>query len=462
MEFKSKADFGEGTPPPFPEENKSNEVFTRKHYIAITVLMVLLASLITFLITYVSLTSSHQNEKEQMKVQLNQQLADKLGYYEEFRSVIDIFNAMPKELRNVEMYEKLAYIDLYYRTSYAGEIDEDNLIYMVANGYIVGAGDRFGGYYTADEFKTIMDDTQGNTVGIGVYVTADMEIDGIRISYVMKDGPANKAGLLPGDIITHVDGQEVAELGYYTAIDLIKGEEGTEVCVTLLRQGKTMEKTIVRAVVNVESVIYTKHETDSSVGIIRVIEFNNTTTGQFIAAVKEAVGSGCTTLVYDLRGNPGGTLTSVVEMLDFLLPQGKIVTVRYAQEGHEQVYYSDAEGEEFSNLGKDIKMAVLVNGGTASAAELFTSALGDYGVATIVGTKTYGKGCGQNVIPLYDGTGLAFTTFMYDPPVRPNYNGVGIIPDVEKEMSEEASQKNIFELSHSEDDQLKAALEALK
>ena len=124
---------------------------------------------------------------------------------------------------------------------------------------------------------------------------------------------------------------------------------------------------------------------------------------------------------------------------------------------------SDLEGEEFTKLyeDKEIKMAVLVNGDTASAAELFTSAMKDIGDVIIVGEKTFGKGCGQNVIPLSDGTGFVFTTFMYDPPISPNYDGVGISPDIEAKLSEDASNKNIFELSHAEDDQLKAAVEAL-
>ena len=166
--------------------------------------------------------------------------------------------------------------------------------------------------------------------------------------------------------------------------------------------------------------------------------------------------------MFDLRGNPGGTLTSVLEMLDFLLPSGIIATVRYA-DGTSQKYTSDGIGEEFSTLyGNDIKMAILTNGYTASAAELFTCALKDYEKAIVVGEKTYGKGCGQSVVPLSDGSGLAFTTFLYDPPKSANYNGVGITPNIEKELSEEASSKNLFDLSHNEDDQLKAAVEALK
>jgi carboxyl-terminal processing protease len=279
----------------------------------------------------------------------------------------------------------------------------------------------------------------------------------------MKDGPANQAGLLPGDVVTHVEGESVASLGYYVAIDKIKGTEGTEVTITYERNGKSSIVTLVREKITVESVIYTRHETEKDVGIIRIIEFNNSTPQQFKNAINQAIKvDGCKSLVYDLRGNPGGTLTSVVEMLDFLLPSGTIVTVRYA-DGTEQKHYSDNSGEEFISLyGSNIKMAVLTNGYTASAAELFTCALKDYELATVVGEKTFGKGCGQSVVPLSDGSGLAFTTFLYDPPVSENYNGKGIIPNIEKKLSEEAAGKNLFDLAHSEDDQLKAAVEALK
>ncbi len=431
----------------------------RKYYIAITSLFVALAILLTFVITYVIASISFDKELEKIEDKYREQL----DYIGEFRTIIELYNSLPEELRNIETYEKLAYIDCYYRTNYVGEIDEEKLIYMVANGYIMGAEDMYGGYYTADEFKTVLGDVEGNTVGIGVYVTADLETDGIRISYVMKDGPANEAGLLPKDIITHIDGKSVTELGYYTAIDQIKGEAGTKVKLTVLRDGKYFEKTLTRKTVNVESVIYTKHESAEDVGVIRIVEFNNTTVEQFLAAVDEAIkNDGCTSLVFDLRGNPGGTLPSVVDILDFMLPEGIIITQRYAS-GEKMEYRSDNEGDEFEALyGKDIKMAVLVDGSTASAAELFTCAMKDYEKAIIVGEKTYGKGCGQNVVPLYDGSGLVFTTFLYDPPKSKNYNGVGIAPDVKAELSEEASKKNIFERSHDEDDQLKAAVEALK
>ena len=448
---------------PFESENAKSttqgEGFQLKYYISITALFVLLAVLITFIVTYAVLTAQHQEETDKLKQEHLAQL-DSIG---EFKTIAELYNSLPEEVRNFEMYKKLAYIDYFYRTSYAGEIDEEQLVYMIASGYILGTGDTYGNYYSADELDAVLDDSQGNSVGIGVYVTYKPDIQGICISYVMKDGPANKIGLLPGDVVTHVEGESVAELGYYVAIDKIKGEENTPVKLTYVRDGISHDVSIIRQKITVESVIYKKHETDPTVGVIRIIEFNNSTPAQFEKAVEMAIKvDGCKSLVYDLRGNPGGTLTSVVEMLDFLLPSGTLVTVRYA-DNTTQTHSSDDKGNEFEALyGKDIKMAVLTNGYTASAAELFTCALKDYKKAVIVGEKTYGKGCGQNIIPLPDGTGLAFTTFLYDPPKSANYNGVGIVPDKEQALSEEASKKNIFELKHDEDDQLKAALDALK
>ena len=456
MDFKENYQAGNNEPILQKEEKQAKSL---KSYIAITVLVAVWAALLTFIITYIVLQSNYEKEKDLIKEQYTQKI-DAVG---EFNSIIELYNALPEEARNIDMYKKLAYIDYYYRTMYAGEINNDDLVYLIAKAYVLGAGDKFGNYYSADEFKTVMSDTQGDSVGIGVYVTSDANADTIKISYVMKDGPANRAGLLPGDIVTHVEGESVSDLGYYVAVDKIKGQEGTEVTITYVRDGEICDITLVREKITVESVIYTKHETEKDVGIIRIIEFNNSTPAQFKNAIKQAVSTDkCKSLVFDLRGNPGGTLTSVLEMLDFLLPSGTIATVRYA-DGTEQKYLSDEAGEEFSALySDDVKMAVLTNGYTASAAELFTCALKDYEKAIVVGEKTYGKGCGQSVIPLPDGCGLAFTTFLYDPPKSANYNGVGITPNIEKELSEEASSKNLFDLSHNEDDQLKAAVEALK
>ena len=431
-------------------EPKKSSTIDKKSYIAITVLLIVLAVLLTFIITYACLDGALRSQYEEYM--------ETVG---EFKTIVELYNSLPEEMRNFEMYEKLAYIDAIYRTNYMGEIDEEKLVYALLNGYIVGAGDQFGAYYTADGFSDMMGETEGNTVGIGVYVAIE-DTGYIKILYVMSNGPAYEAGLLPGDIITHIDGKSVLELGYYNAIDLVKGDAGTEVELTVLRKTETVNVKVKRAEVETESIIYSKHQEDETVGVIRIIDFNNGTPEQFINAINELMNDGCKSLVFDLRNNPGGTLSSVVEMLDFLLPKGDVVKIRYS-DGYIEKYSSDEKGEEFIKLyGSDVKMAVLVNGNTASAAELFTCALKDYGVATVVGETTFGKGCGQNVLQLPHGDGLAITTFLYDPPSSPNYNGVGIEPDVKAELSDEAANKNIFELKHSEDNQLNKALEAIK
>lgn len=431
-------------------EPKKSSTIDKKSYIAITVLLIVLAVLLTFIITYACLDGALRSQYEEYM--------ETVG---EFKTIVELYNSLPEEMRNFEMYEKLAYIDAIYRTNYMGEIDEEKLVYALLNGYIVGAGDQFGAYYTADGFSDMMGENEGNTVGIGVYVAIE-DTGYIKILYVMSNGPAYEAGLLPGDIITHIDGQSVLELGYYNAIDLVKGDAGTEVELTVLRKTETVNVKVKRAEVETESIIYSKHQEDETVGVIRIIDFNNGTPEQFINAINELMNDGCKSLVFDLRNNPGGTLSSVVEMLDFLLPKGDVVKIRYS-DGYIEKYSSDEKGEEFIKLyGSDVKMAVLVNGNTASAAELFTCALKDYGVATVVGETTFGKGCGQNVLQLPHGDGLAITTFLYDPPSSPNYNGVGIEPDVKVELSDEAANKNIFELKHSEDNQLNKALEAIK
>lgn len=422
----------------------------KKSYIAITAVITLLAVALTFFITYTSMYNQLLDERER----LEEEYADRLDALGDFSSIAKLYEALPDELKNIEMYKKLAYIDMYYRSKYVGKIDEEKIIYTVANGYILGAEDVYGEYYTADDFKTIMSDASGNKVGIGVYVSLDVDTGYIKILSVMKNGPAHKAGMLAGDIITHVDGVDVAEKGYYTAIDMVTGEVGTEVNLTVLRGGEELTFKMKRAKVETETVFYHKYKYDETIGVVRVVEFNDALPKQFKDAVSALLLDGCTSLVFDMRNNPGGTLYSVVDILDYLLPEGDLV------------YIKDANGKVMEKYTSDsgyinVPMAVLTNGNTASAAELFTSALKDYGAAVIVGEKTYGKGCGQSVVELPDGSGLRFTTFLYDPPKSENYNGVGILPDYEIALDESLEGINHFEYTDDNDNQLKKACEAL-
>ena len=428
------------------------------------ILSILLAILFTFEITFIIVDSINNKEKAEMaeeyKSQLDNykaQLENKYGEMDVFASIIEMYNSLPEESRNIELYYKLATIDYYYRNLYANEIDEEQLLYYVLNGYVAGAGDRYGEYYTADDFKSITQENQGNTVGIGVYANYNEEYNAIKILSVMENSPAHKAGIKAGDIITYVNGESVSQLGYYVALEKVKGEEGTKVTLTLVRDGEEITVTATRAKVETETVFYHQYEYDKTIGVVRVIEFNNAVPNQFKNAIEDLMSKGVTSLVFDMRNNPGGTLSSVVEMLDYLLPEGDIAHVTDANGNIQKTYKSDA-----SYLKGIEKMAVLTNENTASAAELFTCALKDYEKAIIVGTKTYGKGSMQTVYMLPDGTGLRLTTNKYNPPMSDNYDGVGITPDIEIELSEALAGKSPFEYTDSEDNQLQRACEALK
>ncbi len=432
--------------------------------ILVLILSVLLAVLFTFEITFLVVDGINRNEKLKMAEEYNEQLEnykeqleDKYGEMDVFASIIEMFNSLPEESRNIELYYKLAMIDYYYRNLYANEIDEDELIYYTLNGYVAGAGDRHGEYYTADDFKSITQENQGNTVGIGVYVNYSQEYNAIKILSVMEGSPAYKAGIKAGDVIVAIDGEKVSELGYYVALEKVKGEAGTDVKLTLVRDGAELDVIATRAKVETKTVYYHQYEYDKEIGVIRVIEFNNVVPKQFKEAVEALKEKGVKYLVFDMRNNPGGTLSSVVDILDYLLPEGDIAHVTDANGKIQKTYKSDA-----SCLTGIDGMAVLVNENTASAAELFTSALMDYEKAIIVGENTYGKGSMQTIYMLPDGTGLRLTTNKYNPPKSENYDGTGIKPDIEIELSEALAGKSHFEYTDSEDNQLQKACEALK
>ena len=373
-----------------------------------------------------------------------------------FQSIYEMYQNLPESQRNYEMYLKLAEIDMYYRENYvkADELDNEKLLYYVANGYIEGAGDKHGEFYTADDFQSIINSTQGETVGVGIYVNMDTETRCIKILTVMKDSPAMEAGLKAGDVIIKVDNQSVTEVGYYAGINLVAGKENTPVELTVLRGNEEITVTAIRKKFVTETVYYHKYELDNSIGVIRIMEFNDTMPQQFKSALNQLISEGCTSVVFDMRGNTGGTLDSVVEVLDYLLPKGDIVFVTDKNGNVVEKYESNPSCIE-------MPMAVLTDEYTASAAELFSCALRDYGKAKLIGTTTYGKGSMQTIFMLTDGTGLRFTTYLYSPPISENYDGIGLTPDIMVYPTDEMLDKNYFEIKDSEDNQLKAACDYL-
>ncbi len=356
---------------------------------------------------------------------------------------------------------RLGEVDALYRTLYIGDLDDDKLIDGAIAGYVAGTGDDYAAYYNSEAFEDFMSDMEGEVAGIGVNVIYNTDYKAIEVLNVVPDSPALKAGVEPGDLIVYVGtGEEkeaVSVIGYYPAINELRGEVGSHALFTVFRgedYSEEIEFDIVREVVEEISVMPRVYALDEKVGVIKITGFDANTPVQFVDAVEDLKNQGCDRLVIDLRYNPGGELMSIVTILDYILPEGPIVRI-FDADGNEVKSYSSEAGE------LDMPMSVLVNGSTASAAELFTSAVKDYNKATIVGTTTYGKGCMQSTIPLSFGGACSVTYRMYNPPFSDNYHGVGIFPDVEIELDEALEGKNIYKITDEEDNQLEAAVKAL-
>ena len=393
---------------------------SKKISIGTAVILMLLAVLVTFQLTFVALSNKYQSELNELTI-------------------------------SQDMYAKLAAVDELYRTLYIGEIDEKTLTDNLIRGYVLGTGDKYAYYLDEEQFAEMMASNNAELQGIGIMVI--YQNDMIEIISVMPDSPALDAGLEPGDIIAYVDGDSVAELGYTAAVNRLQGEAGTLAEFTVQRGDELIDYSIERGYVNEQSVMYHVYEPDPTIGIVKILSFNLGTPEQFKSACEELIAGGVTKFVFDVRYNPGGDLESITEILDYLLPEGPIVRIVDA-DGNEDVRYSDA-----SEL--DMPMCVLVNSSTASAAELFSSALQDYDKAELVGTVTYGKGTMQTIIRLADNTGIGISYRMYNPPYSDNYEGVGVQPDYVVEMDESVADKNIYKITDAEDTQLQKAIELI-
>lgn len=403
----------------------------RKVPLSIAILIVLMAVVITFMATFVGV-SSHVGE---------------VGSH-----------AVPSG--SSELPDELAEIKMYFDNIYIGEVDEEIMTDALIQGYVAGTGDKYACYYDEEAYRELKEELQGEMQGIGIMVIYNADLKVVEVINVFPDSPAMEAGVEPGDLIAYV-GEElesVAALGYDGALKKMQGAAGTVAEFVAYRGEDFSEELhfkIERGFIVEQTVEYRVYSLDSSVGIIRISSFDSKTVEQFSNAVDALRSEGVTKLVFDVRNNPGGELVSICTILDSLLPEGPIIRT-VDKTGREDTPYS-SDAEEL-----DMPMAVIVNSSTASAAELFTSALKDYGKATVVGTVTYGKGCMQTIYPLQSGGALSLTSALYYPPFSDNYDEIGIIPDVEVELEGEAAEKSLYKLTDEEDAQLTAAVESFK
>ena len=335
------------------------------------------------------------------------------------------------------------YIDrYYYKSSDITKEERENGIYR---GLFESLGDPYSCYFTPEEYRILAEQTQGVYYGIGAYVSQDVETGACAVSGVIKNSPAEAAGLMEGDIIYKVDGEDMTGLGVDEVVSHIRGEEGTKVTVTLIRDGETLDVELTRAKVDTPTV--ESEMLDDGIGRLQITEFDDVTVSQFKEKLKELSDQDMKGLIIDLRGNPGGSVTSVCAIAEQLLPAGLIFYME-DKDGNRTEY--TCKGADF-----DLPLVVLVNEYSASASEILAGAVKDAGIGKLVGEKTFGKGIVQNVIPLNDGSAIKITVANYYTRGGSDIHLKGIDPDVEVKLDAEAY------LEDGTDTQLDKAVEVL-
>lgn len=346
--------------------------------------------------------------------------------------------------------DKLEAIEDLIDKNFYFEDDDQSKQDGIIKGYLEGLDDPYSVYYTQEEYASFMEDTEGEYVGVGVQVSQAVDTKIITVVKVF-DGPAKEAGIEAEDVITEVNGEDISDQDIDAVVDKIKGEEGTEVTITVYRSsdGEDHEYTMPRQKVENPTVEYKMLE--NNIGYIEVTSFYEVTGQQYIAAVEDLTVQGMEGLIVDLRGNGGGLLDIAVDMLDYMLPEGKIVYTE-DKDGNVTSEYNSTDEEQFTK-----PLAVLVNGYSASASEIFAGAIKDYGIGTLVGTNTFGKGIVQRVFPLDDGSAVKLTIAKYFTPNGNDIHKVGIKPDIEVEFDSEA----YAESEGKKDNQLDAAVDSI-
>lgn len=349
---------------------------------------------------------------------------------------------------------KLEVLEDLIQERFIGEVDQTAIEDAAASAMVDALGDQWSGYLSAAQYASYQEQMSNSYVGIGITIQVREDNVGFDIVKVEPGGPAAEAGILPGDILVEAAGQDVAALGTGGAKEIIQGEVGTQVEIGVLRAGQELSFTVTRNQIVV--IVASGRMLEDNIGLVTINNFNSRCAEESIAAIEALLAEGAEAIIFDVRFNPGGYANELVELLDYLLPEGELFrTVDYA--GNEGVDVSDAACLE-------IPMAVLVNGSSISAAEFFAAALNDYDAAVVVGEPTCGKGYFQKTFSISDGSAVTISVGKYFTP-----NGVsladegGLTPDIPVVMETEAAALLYADLLEPEDDvQLQAALEALK
>ena len=398
----------------------------RKNRIYKIIMIVAIAVFLTFMVTSISLYTYFLNNPISITSKSSSSSKDIAGTLQKYKEIIDKY--------------------------YLGEVDEEKLKEGAIKGYIEGLGDPYTEYISADEMEDYLSDTMGNFVGIGIYMVKNTEKGKIQVLAPIKGSPAEKAGIQAGDLILTVDGVDYSADEMTIASNKIKGEEGTKVTVELLRGSENVKYELTRSKVKVNQVEGKVISDD--IGYIKFTSFDETTADDFKAKFEELNKQGIKSLIIDLRNNGGGIVDQALQIADYVADKDSVLLYEVDKNNKETV--KKAKTDPIINM----PIIILTNENTASASEILAGALKDLKCATIVGTKTYGKGVIQQILKLSDGSGLKVTIEEYQTPNRSKIHKIGIAPDEEVKLPD--SVTNVLNVTESEDTQLQKAIEMLK
>lgn len=347
---------------------------------------------------------------------------------------------------------KLDRLENLIQERYIGEADGEAMEDAAAAAMVKATGDRWSYYIPASQYEAHKEQSENAYVGIGITIQQAEDGSGFLIVMVNQDGSAQEAGIQVNDLLIAVEDQDVREMTADQVRELIRGEAGTKVSLTVMRQGEHQTLAVERR--RIESAVATGQMQADGIGLVKISNFDERCASESIAAIQKLQQEGAKKIIFDVRNNPGGYAEELVKLLDYLLPEGDLFrSVSY--DGTEKVDTSDADC-------LDMPMAVLINGSSYSAAEFFAAALQEYQAATIVGEPTVGKGVYQTTISLGDGSAVALSTGKYFTPKGNSLTDVGVIPDVRVDVDEETAEKIYYgTLGYADDLQIQAAIQVL-
>lgn len=356
------------------------------------------------------------------------------------------------DLRNkAKSVEDMYIVDQYIDKYYYGDYDEKKIVDNSLKAMVASLDDKYSNYMTSEEYEQNLLDAKGSVSGIGIVVNLT-ENNEIKIIQVNAESPAEKIGVKVDDILIAVDGKDITQMEYSDAVKMVRGEEGTEVTLTLKRGSEKLDFTMTRE--NIVNKSVTSRMLKNDIAYIRINGFKENTASQYDEELKSCLEKGAKAIIFDLRNNGGGLVSACEDCLDPLLPAGDIAVAEFKDGTNEIICKSDPNE-------LNLPMAVLINENSASAAELFSAALRDFGKAVLVGKNSFGKGIMQNTYNLDNGSGLKLTVAKYRTVKSECYHGIGLAPDYEVDMPEEFSDTKIEDIPENQDKQLQKAIEVI-